>query len=46
MFNTIFYPEYTIKSLMNSSVKPWDEVKFKQDDYDKNQNVVYNFQLL
>ena len=33
MFNTIFGIQYQIKAVTNPAMKPWNEVKFDQNDY-------------
>ena len=36
MFNTILYPDYLIKQLSGASLKPWDNIKFVQSNYNGN----------
>lgn len=39
IFNTIFYPQYVLKSLSSSTIKLWDSIKFNQSDYENNTKV-------
>lgn len=39
IFNTIFYPQYIIKSLTSSTIQSWDNIKFKQSDYNNKTKV-------
>lgn len=39
IFNSIFYPQYVLKSLSSSTIKSWDSIKFNQSDYENNTKV-------